>query len=166
MAEITIGIRAILSHPLIYSLFTLLIGAHGFRKNFIATLVRPFQGMKILDIECGRADVLSYLSNVEYWGFSISEEYIQHARVKFGNRGSFQCKQFELPAFDTVLAIGVLHHLDDSSAVFIMRLASNALKTGGRLLIINLCLEPPSQSQIARFLNRRDRGQNVRDKAG
>jgi hypothetical protein len=55
--------------------------------------------------------------------------------------------------------------LDDSSAAFIMRFASEALKPGGRLLTIDPCLEP-SQNQIARFLIRRDRGQNVRDKNG
>jgi SAM-dependent methyltransferase len=123
------------------------MGAHGFRKNLITTSVRPFQGMKILDIGCGPADILSYLPDVDYWGFDISEEYIHHARIKFGNRGNFQCKQL------------------DSSAAFIMRLASKALKPGGRLLTIDPCLEP-SQNKIAHFLIRRDRGQNVRDKNG
>jgi 2-polyprenyl-3-methyl-5-hydroxy-6-metoxy-1,4-benzoquinol methylase len=147
------------------------MGAHDLRKKFIATSVRPFQGMKILDIGCGPADILSYLPDVDYWGFDISEEYIQHAKKKFGSRGNFHCQLLELsdlselPAFDIVLALGVLHHLDDSSAAFIMRLASEALKPGGRLLTIDPCLEP-SQNQIARFLIRRDRGQNVRDKVG
>jgi len=171
MAQITNGVRSVLSNPIIYSLFTLLMGAHRFRQDFVTTSIRPFQGMKILDIGCGPADILSYLPDADYWGFDISEEYINHAQAKFGKRGHFRCKQLqlsdltELPSFDIVLAIGLIHHLDDLAATGVMQLASKALKTGGRLLTIDPCLDS-SQNQIARFLVQHDRGQNVRDKSG
>lgn len=70
-----------------------------------------------------------------------------------------------LPSFDIVLAIGLLHHLDDAVAVDVMQLAAKALQPGGRLLTIDPCLDV-SQSPIARLLIRSDRGQNVRDKVG
>lgn len=171
MAQVTHGVRAILSHPLVYSAFQSLMGAHKFRTNFVAQFVRPFSGMAILDIGCGPADILAYLPNVEYWGFDISERYIERAGNAFGTRGHFRCKQLEvddldeLPKFDVALAIGLLHHIDDQVALNVLQLADQALKPGGRLLTVDPCLDP-SQSSIARFLVRHDRGQNVRDKGG
>lgn len=171
MTQITHGVRAVLSHPFIYSVFQSFMGGHKARQDFVANWVRPFPGMKVLDVGCGPADILDYLPDVDYWGFDISENYINHARQRFGARGNFHCKQLRMmdlegmPSFDVILAISLLHHLDDTAALDIVRLASKALKTGGRLLTIDPCLDS-SQNPIARFLVRNDRGRNVRDKAG
>lgn len=169
MAQITNGTRAILSHPIIYSSFQSLMGANKFRKNFVARYIRPFPCMTILDIGCGPADILTYLPDVKYWGFDICEAYIEKARRTFKQRGNFHCKQLEfdeltqLPKFDVVLAIGLLHHLDDSTALKVIQLAHQALKPGGRFITVDPCLAP-SQSCISRFLIKNDRGQNVRYK--
>jgi SAM-dependent methyltransferase len=147
------------------------MGAHKGRKSFVADFVKPFPGMKVLDIGCGPADILAYLPNVDYWGFDISDDYINQARKRFGKLGQFQRKQLQLadldslPLFDVVLAIGLIHHLDDAVALGVMQLALKALRPGGRLLTIDPCLDP-SQNPVARFLINNDRGQNVRDKAG
>ena len=171
MAQTSHGVRAILSNAFIYSLFQSLMGADKSRRNFVADYVRPFPGMKVLDIGCGPADILAYLHEVDYWGYDINEGYINRARKRFGKRCEFHCRQPQmtdlesLPSFDVVLAIGLFHHLDDAVAMDVMQLASTALKAGGRLLTIDPCLDS-SQSPVARFLIRNDRGQNVRDKAG
>lgn len=171
MAQITHGVRAVLSMPAFYSLFQSMMGAHKSRQNFVRNYVQPHPGMKILDLGCGPADILAYLPDVVYWGFDISESYIARARTTFGQRGQFHCRQLhskdlaELPRFDVVLALGLLHHLDDAVAIDVLQLASQALRPGGRLITIDPCLEP-SQNPIARLLIRNDRGQNVREKAG
>ncbi|WP_291993474.1 class I SAM-dependent methyltransferase [Candidatus Accumulibacter sp. ACC003] len=171
MAQITRGIRAILSSPFVYSSFQSLMGAHKGRQRFVADFVRPFSGMKILDIGCGPADILGYLPAVDYHGFDISESYIVQARARFGRRGSFHCQQLrqadlaDLPLFDLVLGIGLLHHLDDPVAIEVMRLAKQALKADGRFLAVDPCLDA-GQNRVARFLVSKDRGQNVRDKTG
>jgi SAM-dependent methyltransferase len=171
MTQITSGVRAILSHSTIYSALQTMMGAHKGRVNFVANFVKPYAEMKVLDIGCGPADILAYLPGVDYWGFDISEDYINQARKRFGTRGKFECRHLidkdleNLPMFDVVLAIGLIHHLDDPVATEVLQLAFQALKPGGKLLTIDPCLDP-SQSRIARFLIRNDRGQNVRDKAG
>jgi SAM-dependent methyltransferase len=171
MAQITHGLRSILSHSIIYTSFQTLMGAHKARQNFIKNFVKPVPGMKILDIGCGPADILDYFPEVDYWGFDISENYINQARKKYGARGKFQCQQLqmkdidELPSFDLVLALGLLHHLDDDDSMSVIKLASKALKADGKLLTIDPCFDS-SQNPVARFLICNDRGQNVRDKAG
>lgn len=172
MAQITSGVRAILSHPRIYSAFQTLMGANQARTRFVRDFLKPTSGIKILDIGCGPADILSHIPSADYYGFDISESYIAQARNKYSNRGGiFHCRYLTeadleaLPTFDMVLALGLIHHLDDAQAVDLLQLAFKALKPGGRLLTVDPCLEP-SQNPIARFLIRNDRGQNVRNKAG
>lgn len=171
MAQVTHGVRAILSHPLIYSKFQSLMGAHKSRRSFVENWVKPFPGMKILDVGCGPADILAYLPDVEYWGYDISDAYIKQANSRFGQRGRFNCKLLQLedlallPKFDVVMALGLLHHLDDFAALGVVQLSHDALKQGGRLLTIDPCLDP-SQNAVASLLVRNDRGQNVRDRLG
>src|SRR5262245_7241447 len=141
VARITLGVRAILSLPVIYSFFQGIMGGHQARMRFVEDFVRPYPGMKVLDIGCGPADILAYLPEVDYWGFDISLAYIERARALFGGRrGRFQCKELvvtdieNMPSFDVVFALRLIHHLSDEEAVVTMRLAYKALKPGGRLL--------------------------------
>lgn len=171
MAQVTHSVKAILSHPFVYSAFQSLMGGHRSRQNFVSNYVKPFPGMRILDVGCGPADILGYLPDVDYWGYDVSEAYIAQAKTRFGRRGQFSCKQLQLddlavlPKFNVVLALGLLHHLDDSVALGVLQLAHEALQPGGRLFTIDPCLDP-SQNSVARFLVRNDRGQNVRDRCG
>ena len=171
MAQITQGFRSILSLPLVYSTFQLMMGAHQFRTNFVSNHVRPFLDMSLLDIGCGPADILAYLPKINYWGYDISESYILMARATYKDRGHFYCKLLQsedldrLPQFDLVLAIGLLHHLDGSDALEVMGLAYRALRPGGRLITVDPCIDS-TQNAISRFLVGKDRGQNVREKKG
>lgn len=171
MAQVTSGLRAVLSHPVVYSSFQALMGARKGKSSFVAEYVRPFEDMTVLDIGCGPADILAYMPGVDYWGFDISEPYIEKARQTYGDKGKFFCQLLQakdletLPKFDVVLATGLLHHLDDAEAIEVLQLAHRALRPRGRLVTKDPCLDP-GQNPIARFLVRSDRGQNVRDKAG
>jgi SAM-dependent methyltransferase len=171
MAQMTDGVRAILSLPLIYSSFQFLMSPRSVRRNFVADFIKPFPGISILDIGCGPADILDFLPAVDYWGFDISEPYIQHAQKRFNTRGKFISKQLEisdlasLPKFDVALALGLIHHLDNIEASNVMRLARATLKPGGRLITIDPVLDS-GQNRIARFLILKDRGQNVRERVG
>lgn len=159
-----------LSAPSIYRAFQKIMGAHSARINLTEEFIRPFSGCAILDIGCGPADILEYFPDVDYWGFDISEAYIRQANIRHGQRGKFHLRELtssdveQMPSFDIVLALGLLHHLDDDGAVAVMRLAHKALKPGGRLITTDPCLEL-GQNPIARYLVKNDRGQHVRTKA-
>ena len=168
MSQITSGIRSVLSHPLLYNLFQTLMGAHKARTKLAQDFVTFKEGMTILDIGCGTGEILSYLpENISYYGFDISEEYIDHAKKKYGNRGKFFCQYLqsedlkELPKFDAVIGIGILHHLSDEDAKKFMELSFKALKPGGHVLTRDPCYVD-GQNFLAKFLVSKDRGQHVR----
>jgi len=168
VGQITSGIRAILSHPVIYDATQNILGARLVRHDLVANYVRPTSSNRILDIGCGTAEILSYLpAGVNYWGYDISHRYIEAAKSRFGTRGHFHCGHLDrtalskLPKFDVVLAIGVLHHLDDGFANNFLALAREALSEGGRMVTIDPCFAQ-QQNPIARYLINQDRGQNVR----
>ncbi len=170
MGETTSGIHSILSYPVVYSTFQRALGAGKVRSDFTKSFIRPFTGCTILDIGCGPADIFEYLGNADYWGFDVSHAYIQRAKKRYGSNGRFYCQELavsdiiDMPLFDIVLALGLLHHLDDAGADDVIQLSYKALKPGGRFVTLDPCLEP-RQNPIARFLAKSDRGKNVRNQA-
>lgn len=169
--QIDSGLRKILSHPAVYTSFQNIMGAGSGWKRITDQYLKMQPKETLLDIGCGPADVLDYLAEVDYWGFDISQAYIDRAKVKFPGRGHFQCKLFEssdleyLPSFDATLLSGVLHHLDDDEAHALLDLIAKALKPTGRLVTIDPCFHP-GQNPVARFIISRDRGRNVRTESG
>lgn len=168
MPQITSGLRTILSIPFVYSSFQILMGAKTIWSSLANDVIQAKSGMAILDIGCGPADILNYLpEGVNYYGFDISQDYIQTAQKKYGDKGHFICKLLQesdlssLPKFDCVVLMGVFHHMDDIQAKKIAKLAHAALKEDGKLVSVDPCYTP-EQNPIARFLISKDRGQNVR----
>lgn len=168
MSQLTSGIHAILSKPAIYNLFQNAMGAVKVRRDFVRDFVKPTKNIRILDIGCGTAEILHCLpADIEYWGFDISPQYIEAAKECFGSRGHFHCGLIDsemlhaMPKFDVVLAIGVLHHLDDDEVHSLFALARAAMKDDGRMVTLDPCFSE-DQNPIARFLISKDRGQNVR----
>ena len=164
--------RFILSNPAIYRVFQRIIGRDG--RMFVEIVdkyVRPRGDDRILDIGCGPADILKYLPNVDYVGLDISQQYIDSARKRFGNSGTFLVGKVssnaidEASSFDIALALGVLHHLDDGEAVQLFELAQSALKPEGRLVTVDGCYMD-GQPRFVRYLLSKDRGQYVRTMEG
>lgn len=158
----------LLSHPVAYRLFQQGVGAERARKIYLEEFAKPSPGEKILDLGCGPGDILDYLPEVNYTGLDLSPEYIRAARERFGSKGRFCCGDLgvatiegEQGSFDLVMAIGVLHHLDDGQAGQLFALARRALHPGGRLVTYDGCYVP-GQSPVARWFLSKDRGQFVR----
>ncbi|MCX2893835.1 class I SAM-dependent methyltransferase [Stenotrophomonas lactitubi] len=173
MSQKTDGLHAVLSHPAVYDLLQNLLGARRSRTRLIRDHIRPRQGDHILDIGCGTGELFSQLPpGLRYVGFDLSAPYIEAARKRFGDRARFECMdvadyqvgQEQQQKADLVLAIGILHHLDDSHARALMRTAHAALKPGGRFISLDGAYVD-GQSAIAHGLIARDRGQSIRTPA-
>jgi len=59
----------------------------------------------------------------------------------------------------------LLHHLDDDTALAVLRMVSSRLAPGGRLVALDPCFTA-DQHPLARWLVKCDRGQNVRTRKG
>ena len=170
-SQITYGARAILSSPFVYDICQSLAGSHRVRKQFTDGYIRAETGARVLDIGCGTGEILDHLAGVEYYGFDLSQEYIDAARNRYGSRGTFRCEDVNdlvlqnLPKFDIALAVGVMHHLDDHAVMKLLRLAKVALKANGRLISLDPCYVD-RQSRIAKLIISKDRGRHVRDELG
>ncbi len=161
-------IRFILAVPFVYRLFSNIVGQPNARHVYVNEYIRPDEGDRILDIGCGPGDILEYLSDsVTYLGIDMSQEYIDAARKRYGRRGNFICQKIdeqvvgEMPLFDRVIAIGVLHHLEDKDAMQLFNVAQLALKPGGRLITVDPVLFE-GQPRLERYLVSKDRGEYVR----
>jgi SAM-dependent methyltransferase len=165
-AQVTTGIRSVLSLASVYRFAQRAIGAEAFRETLASEVLNVSEGDRVLDIGCGTADILAHLPEVDYLGFDSSDRYVEAARERFGDHGQFVTA---VPtdvddAFGDrtlVMAIGVLHHLDDETANEALELAAKALQPGGTFVSVDPTLTD-DQHAVARFLIKRDRGQFVR----
>ena len=172
MTQITHGFRRILSSSYIYDMFQILVGARRFRQRITERYLRPLPGMHVIDAGCGTGVMLGHLpAGVIYHGLDLSPIYIEHAKNRFGSTGEFHCAdvanatKLGLAKADLVIAMGLLHHLDEKEAIALIRDIKLLLASGGRCVAVDGCFEE-NQSRIARWFLKRDRGQNVRNRSG
>jgi SAM-dependent methyltransferase len=122
----------------------------------------------VIDIGCGPAQALQSLPDVEYLGLDINPDYIAFARRMYGDKGTFVVGDTRSLWGDTrfkdadiVIAIAVLHHLDDEEAADCIRFAYDALKMGARFISHDPCWIP-NQGAFSKYIMSHDRGRNIR----
>ena len=162
------GLLGWLKVPFLYNLFQDVVGANALRRKIIRNHARARPGDKVIDIGCGPALVLQSLPDVEYVGLDIDPGYIAFARRTYGDKGTFVVGDTRslggdsrFKDADIVIAVSVLHHLDDEEAADCIRFAYDALKRGGRLICHDACWIP-NQGAFSKWIMSRDRGRNIR----
>jgi len=159
----------VLTIPIAYQSWWNVIGGHALAKVLVNEYVRPRLGARILEIGCGPGTIVSYLPHCEYLGFDLSPKYVEMARRRFP-RADFVCERVsrfslaKVQDFDVVLALGIVHHLEDAEARQLFQIAHDALKPGGKLVTID-GVWTGSQSHAARWLLARDRGEYIRNES-
>jgi len=161
------NLTQILNFPYLYLAYRVLVGGEKATSTLVKEYVRSKNHDRILDIGCGPGEAFEHFPNVEYVGFDSNSAYIDWAKRKYGKKAHFFCgivnkvalENFE--EFDLVMALGVLHHLDDKESLALLNLAHTALKKGGRLITFDGCFVE-GQSKISKFIISHDRGQFVR----
>jgi len=162
------GLLGWLKVPFVYNAFQAAVGATALRRRLIQNHVRPKINDKVIDIGCGSAPALQWLPEVEYIGLDINPDCIALARRTYSSRGTFIVGNPQsvrgdsrFKSADIVIAIGVLHHLDDEEAEQCIQFAYDGLNTTGRFV----CHEPcwiPNQGAFSKYIMSSDRGRNIR----
>jgi SAM-dependent methyltransferase len=162
------GLLRWLKVPCLYNLFQGVVGGNALRRSIIQNHARARRGDKVIDIGCGPAQVLQSLRDVEYLGLDINPDYIAFARRTYGGKGTFVVGDTRslrgdsrFKDADIVIAVGVLHHLDDEEAADCIRFAHDALKRGGRFITHDACWIP-NQGAFSKCIMSHDRGRNIR----
>jgi SAM-dependent methyltransferase len=160
------SIRSVLANPTAYRLWWTAVGGPDWARILVSQYVQAKAGARILEIGCGPGNIADYLTDYEYVGFDLNAKYIEVAKRRFP-KARFVCErvsQFSLvdkQSFDVVLAIGILHHLDDGEASQLFRIAHDALRGSGKLVTLD-GVWTKSQSAATRWLLARDRGKHIR----
>ena len=162
------GLLRWLKLPFLYNVFQAAVGGNALRRRLIQNHVRARPGDKVIDIGCGPAQALQSLPDVEYLGLDTNPDYIAFARRTYGGKGTFVVgdtrslrSDWRFKDADIVIAIAVLHHLDDEEAADCIRFAYDALKRGGRLICHDAC-SIPNQGAFSKCIMSHDRGRNIR----
>ena len=145
-----------------------LIRSDEVMDRVVEEYIKPQPGDRILDIGCGYGDLASHLTDVRYVGVDSNEQYIAYAKKHAPDSSEFRSEDITGLAdenwgkFDCVVALGVLHHLDDRAVERMLGAVAGMLNSEGRML----AMEPvwdPNQQTITRLLLALDRGRFVRD---
>jgi SAM-dependent methyltransferase len=158
--------RSVLALPQAYQFFFNVIGGPRRSRILVDEYIRPKAGDRILEIGCGPGTIVPFLPRVDYLGFDLSPGYVAQAQRRFP-QAKFVCERVsgytlrEQGSFDVVLALGIVHHLDDAEAAQLFEIGHSALKPGGRLITLD-GVWTDGQSSAAKYLLARDRGKFIR----
>lgn len=160
--------------PKLWLLFQALFGATREKKRLA---LKHLGGHKsVIEVGCSLgvlAPAFAAVPGVRYLGVDIDPQAIEHAKARFAGEKdlSFSTQTMrELGdqgrTFDYVLFANILHHVDDPTAVDLLRDASRLVAPGGTMVVIEPDVLRPDDSLLVRSLYKLERGLFRRPPAG
>jgi SAM-dependent methyltransferase len=165
------GLHRVLELSWVYTAFQSLISRPGAAERMREELYPELgsRPLRVLDIGCGPAAFYKRyhdVEGVEYVGIEPNADYVRDAEQRFPgidlHAGTVpEVRENVSGRFDLVVLEGVLHHIDDATAVEALMFAGERLAPGGRIVALDPVLLD-GQHPVARALARLDRGRHVR----
>lgn len=167
LAQRITGLYGAITVPAVYRALMFALGTAKSKSRYVHEVLKPWPGMKMLDVGCGPAHILDYLPNLDYTGIDLNEKHIAYARERYGDRGRFIVGNAaddlnqEAASFDLVNASALLHHMSDDECKLLFQSLKPLLKRDGRIVTFdNVWL--PKQRIVVKMINALDSGLNIR----
>ena len=153
----------------LYRLFQFSVSRNNTLEVIRDEVLRPDGVRHVLDFGCGIGYHALEFPNANYLGIEPLESCIRKANEMYsGKDRTFvlgdhkKLREIEDSSYDLVIAIGVLHHIDNQIMKEFIVESYRILRPGGRLTTFDPVIHN-SQSKISKWVVKKDRGQWVRD---
>jgi SAM-dependent methyltransferase len=134
-------------------------------KKIIKKEILKNNNLSVLDMGCGTGTLAGLFTKNTYLGIDIDEDAVRQAGKKFpgykfkaGDAANFKTDR----KFDTVLVVGVLHHLTDENVKKVAQRINSLLNKNGKVLIIEATHPLETHNVLGLLLRKIDRGSYVR----
>ena len=151
-----------------YKLFQFLVIPQKSRKYIENNIISVSGVESVLDFGCGVGYHAEYFEFAEYLGIEPLESCVAKANQLFAKKGTTfkvgdhnTLKNINDESFDLIIAIGVLHHIEDEIVDLFIGEAKRLLKPGGRLTTFDPVIHS-DQTFPSKWVVSQDRGRYVR----
>lgn len=112
----------------------------GIKHARVLAILAPARGEKILDIGCGRGELVLHArkSGASAFGIDFSKDALRLASIKNSGRLAIaRCTALPVKecSFDAAVLSDVIEHISAQEAALCLSAAHSALKSGGRLVV-------------------------------
>jgi SAM-dependent methyltransferase len=153
----------------LYEVFQFALAKKTFHKIIKNEILKPDDGISsVLDFGCGIGFHSKFFPSAEYLGIeplasciAIANKNYADSSTQFILGDNSHLKNLNNESYDLVIALGVLHHIDDETFNEFIRETYRILKPGGRLTTLDPVFHP-RQTKISEWIVKRDRGAWVR----
>jgi len=156
--------------PLAFDVFQFWLGCTVAKRKLV--MLHYLNQKRILEVGCGTGNIaVAFLSrDVNYTGLDIDGAAIDYAKIKLGGKGgfSFICQELQNYSFesdfDFIIFSGVLHHVDDATALGMLEFSCSILSPEGVLLVSDPIEPGLNDSYIVKLYRKYfERGKYMRD---
>jgi len=159
-------LKATLDHPTVWAMFRqLLDSAFGlYSKRTVLLQKWGVDQGTVLDVACGTGQ-FHYITEKGYLGVDLNQEFIERAQQLHGRPGvQFrQCDVKDLRdegiEYDTVLLVGILHHVDEQTARNLLQTLHGMTKK--QMVMMEVIQE--QTNPLGWLIKNNDRGEYVRN---
>ena len=153
--------------PLVYKFFQFLLRKFNTNQRLFNEIIDIKKNIIVLDCGCGPGTYRNYLNTDKYIGIDINNKHIDSAKKRYPNDQFFtedllNIENISISRVDSVIMIGILHHLDDETCKKLFENLYNKLSQSGEIFT----LDPvyiQDQRIIAKYLASKDKGNYVRE---
>lgn len=160
--------RKALELPSFYNFFQWAVRADKSRRKFVQEHIAPLGKTRVLEVGCGTGTNCGWMpTEVEFVGCDLNKAYIEYAQKRYGNRAEFyatpvgQLASLQLKPFKVIIALALLHHLNDAEVLTLCDEVKPLLEPGGMLMTGDPCFLR-EQGRLERFVTSCDRGKHLR----